>query len=112
MLALELIQHQWCRMIWSFARDKGMPASFILSKVNRFTKTPINAVVLAACVAFLLGLPVLKSAFAFGGVVSISTIGLYISYTLPILGRLTLGRKTFERGPFHLGYAPSSQISP
>lgn len=35
--------------------------------------------------------------------VSIATIGLYISYALPIFFRVTLGRKSFVCGPFHLG---------
>eukprot|EP00270_Netrium_digitus_P002795 TRINITY_DN1315_c0_g2_i1.p1 TRINITY_DN1315_c0_g2~~TRINITY_DN1315_c0_g2_i1.p1 ORF type:complete len:127 (-),score=11.42 TRINITY_DN1315_c0_g2_i1:98-445(-) len=40
--------------------------------------------------------------------ISISTVALYISYVLPIVIKLTLGRKRFERGPFHLG--PFSDI--
>jgi hypothetical protein len=34
---------------------------------------------------------------------SIATIGLYISYALPIFFRVTTARKSFIRGPFHLG---------
>ena len=36
-------------------------------------------------------------------VVSISTIGLYISYMIPIFLRLTICRQTFVSGPFSLG---------
>ena len=35
--------------------------------------------------------------------VSISTIGLYISYALPVLLRLTFTRREFVSGPFSLG---------
>ena len=35
--------------------------------------------------------------------VSIATIGLYISYALPIFFRVTLARKSFVPGPFNLG---------
>ena len=90
-------------MIWSFARDNGLPGSKILSKVSRRTGTPMFAITFACVFAFCLGLPLLKSTVAFTAVVSISTIGLYISYGLPILCRLTFGRGTFERGPFSLG---------
>jgi amino acid transporter len=45
----------------------------------------------------------LGSEVAFQAMVSIATIGLYISYTLPIFFRVTLGRKSFIPGPFHLG---------
>lgn len=40
---------------------------------------------------------------AFGAMVSIATIGLYIAYALPIFFRVTLARNTFVRGPFNLG---------
>ena len=36
-------------------------------------------------------------------VVSISTIGLYISYMIPIFLRLTISRADFVSGPFSLG---------
>lgn len=45
----------------------------------------------------------LGSLVAFQAMVSIATIGLYISYALPILFRVTIARKSFHRGPFNLG---------
>lgn len=54
-------------------------------------------------IAFLLRLPLLKSTVAYTVVVSIYTIGLYISYAIPIFCRLTFGRVKFEKGPFNLG---------
>jgi amino acid transporter len=45
----------------------------------------------------------LGSLVAFQAMVSIATIGLYISYALPILFRVTLARKHFVPGPFNLG---------
>ena len=65
-------------MIWSFARDRGLPLWWIWSKVDKRTRTPLFTVWLAATIAFLLGLPVLKSAVAFSGVVSISVVGLCV----------------------------------
>jgi hypothetical protein len=35
--------------------------------------------------------------------VSIATLGLYISYALPIFFRVTTAHKAFAPGPFHLG---------
>lgn len=37
------------------------------------------------------------------GVVSIVTVGLQVSYGIPILCKMTLGRKDFCPGPFSLG---------
>eukprot|EP00891_Asterochloris_glomerata_P001109 jgi/Astpho2/1109/e_gw1.00020.5.1_t len=91
------------RMLWSFSRDHGMPFSFLWSRVNRYFGIPVNAVWFMGTFAFLLGLPMLKSYVAFSAVVSISTIGLYISYMIPIFLRLTICRLNFVPGPFSLG---------
>ena len=40
---------------------------------------------------------------SFTAVTSIATIGLYISYVVPVFLRCTVARATFVRGPFHLG---------
>lgn len=76
-----------CRMLWSFSRDGGVPGHKLWSSVNPLTGTPINAVWAMVCFAFILGLPMLNSTVAFSAVVSISTIGLYISCESPKLCR-------------------------
>uniref|UniRef100_A0ACD5XFY4 Uncharacterized protein n=1 Tax=Avena sativa TaxID=4498 RepID=A0ACD5XFY4_AVESA len=45
----------------------------------------------------------LGSQVAFQAMVSISTLGQYIAYALPIFFRVTTSRKSFVPGPFHLG---------
>lgn len=50
-----------------------------------------------------MGLPILVSNVAFGAVISVCTVGVQLSYGIPVLCRLTLSRKSFKRGPFHLG---------
>lgn len=71
-------------MLWSFSRDGGVPGWKIWSSVNPVTGTPINAVWAMVIFAFILGLPMLNSTVAFSAVVSISTIGLYISCAHPL----------------------------
>ncbi|CAK0780294.1 hypothetical protein CVIRNUC_005001 [Coccomyxa viridis] len=90
------------RMLWSFSRDGALPGYKLWSSVNPWTKTPVNAVLFMVTLAFILGLPMLSSTIAFQAVVSISVIGLYISYAIPIAIRL-LNNKQFQPGPFHLG---------
>ncbi|BDA43078.1 Amino-acid permease BAT1 [Coccomyxa sp. Obi] len=92
------------RMLWSFSRDGAVPGWQLWSAVNPLTKTPINAVIFMCTLAFILGLPMLNSVAAFFAVTSISVIGLYISYAIPIFIRL-LNNKAFEPGPFNLGMA-------
>jgi amino acid permease (GABA permease) len=90
------------RMIYAFSRDGALPGSRIWHKVNPRTRTPTNAIWLAAGGAFVLGLPYLINLTAYAAVTSIAVIGLYIAYVLPTFLRLKQG-DSFERGPWHLG---------
>ncbi len=90
------------RMIYAFSRDGALPGSAFWHRVNKRTRTPTNAIWLAAGGAFLLGLPYLKNYTAYAAVTSIAVIGLYIAYVLPTFLRLRQG-ESFARGPWHLG---------
>jgi amino acid transporter len=90
------------RMIYAFSRDGALPGSRIWHKVNHRTRTPTNAIWLAAGGAFILGLPYLWNGAAYGAVTAIATIGLYIAYVTPTYLRLRQG-ENFVRGPWHLG---------
>ncbi|KAF9043773.1 APC amino acid permease [Hymenopellis radicata] len=90
------------RMMYAFARDGGIPGSKFFAYVNTKWKSPIRTVWLACTLSFILGLPSLGSTVAFSAATSIATIGLYISYAIPI-GLRVLNRDQFVRGPFHLG---------
>jgi len=90
------------RMIYAFSRDGALPGSSIWHKVNRRTRTPTNAIWLAAAGALILGLPYLWNSVAYGAVTAIATIGLYVAYVIPTYLRLRQG-ENFKRGPWHLG---------
>lgn len=90
------------RMIYAFSRDGALPFSAVWHKLHPGTRTPTNAVWLAAGGAFVLGLPYLFNTTAYAAVTSIATIGLYIAYVVPTLLRLRQG-ENFRRGPWHLG---------
>ncbi len=90
------------RMIYAFSRDGALPFSRVWHRINANTRTPTNAVWLAACGALVLGLPYLINTTAYAAVTSIATIGLYIAYVIPTFLRLRQGDR-FERGPWHLG---------
>jgi amino acid permease (GABA permease) len=90
------------RMIYAFSRDGALPGSAFWHRVNKRTRTPTNAIWLAAGFAFILGLPYLKNYTAYAAVTSIAVIGLYIAYVLPTFLRLRQG-EDFQRGPWHLG---------
>jgi amino acid transporter len=94
------------RMCFAFSRDGALPGWRIWSKVNR-NRVPVNAVMLMATAALIITLPALKGnskgfPVAFFAVVSITVIGLYIAYAIPIYLRLRAG-DSFEPGPWSLG---------
>ena len=90
------------RMIYAFSRDGALPGSRLWHRVNKRTRTPTNAIWLAAGGALILGLPYLWNYAAYAAVTSIAVIGLYIAYVMPTFLRLRLG-DSFQRGPWHLG---------
>jgi amino acid transporter len=88
------------RMLFAFARDGGPPLSGYLAQVSDRYRTPTWAVWTCVAIAFLLAV----WGRAYSVIVSISTIGLYAAYGLPILLAFFArqgGR--CERGPWHLG---------
>jgi len=90
------------RMIYAFSRDGALPGSALWHRVNKRTRTPTNAIWLAAGGALILGLPYIWNTAAYAAVTSIATIGLYVAYVAPTYLRLRQG-DSFKRGPWHLG---------
>jgi amino acid transporter len=89
------------RMIYAFSRDGALPGSTFWHKVNPKTRTPTNAIWLAAGGAFILGLPYLWNNTAYVAVTSIAVIGLYVAYVMPTFLRLRLGSR-LRLGGVHL----------
>lgn len=90
------------RMMFGFCRDGGLPSLFRV--VDNWSDSPIYAIWLAATLALLLALPSLGSSVAFSAATSIATIGLYISYAIPIFIGCCYPNH-FQRGPFNLYWA-------
>jgi amino acid transporter len=93
------------RMCFAFSRDRGLPGSRVLSKVNA-KGVPVAAVITMATAALIITLPALVGEegvpYAFYAVVSIAVIGLYIAYVIPIFLRWRMG-DAFEPGPWTNG---------
>jgi amino acid transporter len=94
------------RMAFAFSRDGAVPGHSLWRRLNKH-RTPTWSVLLVIVAALVItvpawfgdkaGLPV-----AFFAVTSITTIGLYIAYTLPVYLRWRMGDR-FEPGPWTLG---------
>lgn len=91
------------RICYAMARDKALPMSNLLSYILKKTKTPIFTIFLVFLMDAAFCLLPLGSSTAFAAITSICTIGYQISYAIPILLRITVGRKVFKRSAFHLG---------
>ncbi|MBU6402817.1 MAG: amino acid permease [Verrucomicrobia bacterium] len=105
------------RMIFAFSRDQGMPWSRRWAKVSRRYRTPAAAVWLAAGLSFALPCVIfgivelrpkqLDFSKLYPAVTGISTIGLYLSYGLPLLLKMRAMRQGVwshrANGPWHLG---------
>jgi len=97
------------RTIYAFARDGGMPWSALWKQVSRRHSTPAPAIWLCAIVAFLATI----SSGTYAVVTSVSVIGLYFSYIIPVyLAWRSRGTESeMRRGPWHLGrFAPAINL--
>ncbi len=94
------------RMVFAFSRDGAVPGHALWRRLNK-RQTPTWAVLFVVALALLITIPALfgNSAglpVAFFAVTSITTIGLYIAYILPVFLRWRMGGK-FEPGVWSLG---------
>ena len=93
------------RLVWAFARDKGLPFSNFFSYVHPKLQIPLPALFLVGFICSLLALVNIGSSVAFAALVSLPTTSLYISYFVPILLLLLrkLAGKHPQYGPWKLG---------
>jgi amino acid transporter len=89
------------RVLYAFARDGGMPASTLWKQVSARHSTPAPAIWLSVAVAFVATI----SSGTYAVVTSISVIGLYVSYVIPVwlAWRARGSAAEIARGPWHLG---------
>lgn len=94
------------RTAWAFARDKAFPFSSYYEHLDRRSSLPTRMCVLLSVLQFLLGLIYIGNTTAFNAILSMSVLGMYASYFLPIAFMLLCGRKSsasHPRGAFFLG---------
>ncbi|KAF7178962.1 hypothetical protein CNMCM7691_007786 [Aspergillus felis] len=72
------------RQVYAFARDKGLPFSNFLSKVNPTFAVPLNALCVSLVIVSLLSLINIGSSVAFNAIMSLGTAALLSSYIISI----------------------------
>ena len=93
------------RTLYAFARDRGLPASSLLARVDPRTHTPLVAIAVVTLGPLLLVLGIAPFAGAvFDATAKMATMALYVSYALPIAAGIIARRRGRWRtlGPFHL----------
>ncbi|CAF0821571.1 unnamed protein product [Didymodactylos carnosus] len=91
------------RIGFAMARDGVFPGSHYLRWIYQRTLTPLANILFIFIIDSLFILLQLASPKAFTAILSITTIGLQVSYLIPIVLRITYGRRTFKLGQFNLG---------
>ncbi|KAK8009143.1 Choline transport protein [Apiospora marii] len=91
------------RLTWSFARDGGLPWSRYLSVVDETWKVPARATCAQGLVIGLIGVLYVFANTVLEAILSVSTIALTISYAMPIVTLMCVGRERLPAAPFRLG---------
>jgi amino acid transporter len=91
------------RMVYAFARDDAIPFSSFLYKMDPEFGCPLRAIWFCTVVSFILALPSLVNNSVLSALFSLTATGLYASYMIPILLRVTVARDTFQPAEFNLG---------
>ncbi|KAK1245846.1 hypothetical protein MKX07_004915 [Trichoderma sp. CBMAI-0711] len=91
------------RLTWSFARDGGIPFAAYFSYVDPTWQVPGRALWLQAFLISLVGVLYLFANTVLEAILSVSTIALTVSYAMPIIVLLIVGRDKLPPGEFRLG---------
>ncbi|VUG18204.1 GPT1 [Brettanomyces bruxellensis] len=90
------------RVLFSYSRDQCFPLSRYWCHVNKYTKTPVNAVWANWFIGILL-LLLMFGNVAIDAIFSVGSIAPFVSFSIPTLLRITYARKFFKPGPWNLG---------
>ena len=103
-LGCQIASHTWqSRLVWSFARDGGVPFHKYLSHSNEKLDVPLRAHLVSCGLVAIVGVLYLGSYTAFNSMVTATIVLLYISYAVPVASLLLKGRNNIRHGPFWLG---------
>lgn len=91
------------RVTYAYARDDCFPLSNLWKKVNPYTQTPVNAVLINTTLSILMCLLILAGEVAIGALFSIGAIAQFVAFAIPITIRVFFVGNRFRRGPWHLG---------
>ncbi|KAG2073079.1 hypothetical protein BDR04DRAFT_1095568 [Suillus decipiens] len=89
------------RQTFAFARDSGLPFTRYLYRINSYTRTPVNPLLLDALLALVIDLLAFASTQVIDAMFTLTVMSPYISYIILILTRFAF-KNDFKPGPFNL----------
>jgi amino acid transporter len=91
------------RVTYAYSRDGCFPLSRYWRQVNRYTKTPVNAVWFNCVVGVLLCCLIFAGPVAILAIFSVGAIACFVAFTIPIALRVFFVGSRFRKGPWNLG---------
>ncbi|KAF2088439.1 amino acid transporter-like protein [Saccharata proteae CBS 121410] len=95
------------RMMWAFAREKGLPFSSFLSRVHPRSSLPLNSILVTTTISLLLNLINIGSSVALNALSSVVIAAFYASFIISasvlLHKRMTTPAEDMNFGPFSLG---------
>jgi amino acid transporter len=103
MATLVAVEASASRVMWSLARDGGLPASARLTRLSGGDRLPVNAIVMSGVLAAVI-LVTTQSDTIYLTLVNFTTGGFYLAFGLPLVAlAIERLRGGWEAGPFTLG---------
>ena len=95
------------RMTWAFARENGLPASRLLTRIHPETRLPLWCIGLSTTISLLLSLINIGSSTAFNALTSLVISAFYSTYLISacvlLYKRLVTPSSEARYGPFSMG---------
>ncbi|KAL8771101.1 MAG: hypothetical protein Q9209_003272 [Squamulea sp. 1 TL-2023] len=94
------------RVTFAYSRDDCFgPLSTVTKRVNRHTRTPVNAVWFNTIIGVAMTILIFGGNLAAGALFSIGAVAAFVAFTIPIFIRVFLVGDRFRPGPWNLGRA-------
>jgi amino acid transporter len=98
------LQTSASRIIWSYARDRALPAAPVLAKLTRGQKQPVFALITATTVGSVIILVSQLAPNFYTLMLNFTSGGFYLAFLFPLVGLLVIRlRGRWQPGPFSFG---------
>ncbi|KZV85289.1 amino acid permease [Exidia glandulosa HHB12029] len=91
------------RLAFAYARDGLLPASRLVSRVNRHTSTPVNACIFNFIANTAHLCLIFAGPIAVGAIFSAGAVGAYFAFIMPVFLRCFFAGDRWRPGPWNLG---------